>query len=88
MKKELFNAVTDSVSSLFDCNDAVSIKLTIEIIQSFDTDKPNLDPFLLVTFADLKKYVYQYWFAFPALVQKPGWEIDVGGLSPVDEEVS
>ncbi|KAK4047905.1 Autophagy protein 7 [Microbotryomycetes sp. JL201] len=35
----------------------------------------SLNPFLLVTFADLKKYRYYYWFAAPALVQKPGWQV-------------
>lgn len=34
-----------------------------------------LNPFLIVTFADLKKYKYYYWACFPALVQKPGWEL-------------
>ncbi|BGP02783.1 Ubiquitin-like modifier-activating enzyme ATG7 [Rhodotorula toruloides] len=35
----------------------------------------SLNPFLLITFADLKKYRYYYWCGFPALAQKPGWEI-------------
>lgn len=35
-----------------------------------------LNPFLLLTFADLKKYRYYYWCGFPALLQKPGWELD------------
>ncbi|GAA5993413.1 hypothetical protein JCM5350_006869 [Sporobolomyces pararoseus] len=35
----------------------------------------SLNPFLIVTFADLKKYKYYYWACFPALVQKPGWEL-------------
>ncbi|GAA5944118.1 Atg7p [Sporobolomyces koalae] len=33
----------------------------------------SLNSFLVVTFADLKKYKYYYWACFPALVQKPGW---------------
>lgn len=59
-----------------------------EILESFDTDSPNLNPFLLVTFADLKKYVYHYWFAFPALVSKPGWELEGEGMTEVPLEVS
>ncbi|KAK4052542.1 Autophagy protein 7 [Microbotryomycetes sp. JL221] len=35
----------------------------------------DLNPFLLITFADLKKYKYYYWLASPVLVQKPGWQI-------------
>ncbi|CAD6566603.1 MAG: Autophagy protein 7 [Tremellales sp. Tagirdzhanova-0007] len=56
------------------------------ITDSFSDDSPHLNPFLLVTFADLKKYVYHYWFAFPALVSKPGWEISEDGLRNADEE--
>lgn len=41
-------------------------------IQSGSTSK--LTKFLLITFADLKKYRYYYWFAFPAFVAKPAWE--------------
>ncbi|GAA6027462.1 hypothetical protein JCM8097_007874 [Rhodosporidiobolus ruineniae] len=35
----------------------------------------SLNPFLLITFADLKKYRYYYWCGFPAVAQKPGWEV-------------
>ena len=59
-KTALFNAVAD------------------EIWSSIAVDKSTalLNRFLVITFADLKKYKYFYWFAFPAFVTKPAWEID------------
>ncbi|KAH8704698.1 putative autophagy ubiquitin-activating enzyme ApgG [Talaromyces proteolyticus] len=32
-----------------------------------------LASFLILAFADLKKYKFQYWFAFPAIVPQPHW---------------
>ncbi|TNY16924.1 hypothetical protein DMC30DRAFT_420318, partial [Rhodotorula diobovata] len=49
-----------------------------------ETTLADLNPFLMITFADLKKYRYCYWCAIPALVQKPGWEI-VEGWRKCDE---
>ncbi|PCH36981.1 E1-like protein-activating [Wolfiporia cocos MD-104 SS10] len=65
-KTALFNAVAD------------------EIWQSIAADgsTAHLTRFLLLTFADLKKYKYYYWFAFPALAAKPAWEIDDAGWAP------
>ena len=57
------------------------------MIASFEHKSPILNPILLVTFADLKKYIYHYWFAFPALVMKPGWDIDEAGLQHADDQV-
>jgi ubiquitin-like modifier-activating enzyme ATG7 len=44
------------------------------ILASRDTS--SLNGFLIIAFADLKKYKYYYWFAFPAFAAKPAWEID------------
>jgi ubiquitin-like modifier-activating enzyme ATG7 len=62
------------------------VPLTTKMLASFEDDEPNLNTFLLVAFADLKKYSYHYWFAFPALVSKPAWQID-GAFEPADENV-
>ena len=52
-----------------------------------DRSTAQLNRFLLLTFADLKKYKYYYWFAFPAFVAKPAWEIQ-GDWRGASEEFS
>ncbi|KZT18854.1 E1-like protein-activating [Neolentinus lepideus HHB14362 ss-1] len=53
--------------------------------------KKNRDPsllnrFLLIAYADLKKYKYYYWFAFPGFVAKAAWEIG-GAWKAADVEL-
>ncbi|KAH9978355.1 E1-like protein-activating [Russula compacta] len=60
-KRALFNQLSDEV--YWD-----------SIIENHDTSA--LTRFLLITFADLKKYKFYYWFAFPAFAAQPLWEID------------
>ena len=59
LKKESFNDVTKQLITSFSSTDPIT----------------TFNPFLLVSYADLKKYTYHYWFAFPALIQKPAWEL-------------
>ncbi|CAE6510820.1 unnamed protein product [Rhizoctonia solani] len=51
------------------------------------TDPSYLNKFLVLTFADLKKFKFFYWFAFPALVAKPAWEIDSSGWLSAEEQL-
>ncbi|KAH9480647.1 Ubiquitin-like modifier-activating enzyme ATG7 [Psilocybe cubensis] len=55
------------------------------ILKTRDTSQ--LNRFFVITFADLKKYKYYYWFAFPAFVSKPAWEIHEDGWKNAEEEI-
>ncbi|KAG6889088.1 hypothetical protein C0995_003941 [Termitomyces sp. Mi166 len=58
-------------------------KIWDHMIATRDTSR--LNDFLLITFADLKKYKYYYWFAFPAFVSKPAWVISDDWKSASEE---
>ncbi|KAK6904040.1 E1-like protein-activating enzyme Gsa7p/Apg7p [Kwoniella mangroviensis CBS 8507] len=60
-------------------------QVVAKIVGSFKSDQPLINPFLLVTFADLKKYIFHYWFAFPAFVSSPAWRMNQEVLTPVQE---
>ncbi|KAI0721475.1 E1-like protein-activating [Fomitopsis betulina] len=68
---------------------ALFAQVSDEIWKSITVERSTaqLNRFLLLTFADLKKYKYYYWFAFPAFVAKPAWEIK-GDWAGASEEFS
>lgn len=45
----------------------------------------DLNAFLVLTFADLKKYKYYYWFCFPALISQPAWELSSEGFQSLQQ---
>jgi ubiquitin-like modifier-activating enzyme ATG7 len=81
----------NTIEEFKDCNKTALFnqeldKIWESIIQKRDTSL--LTHFFLITYADLKKYKYYYWFAFPALVSKPAWEITESGWKPATEQFS
>ncbi|CAE6461216.1 unnamed protein product [Rhizoctonia solani] len=73
-KSALFNELADELWAAINSDTAL-------------TDLSYLNKFLVLTFADLKKYKFFYWFAFPALVAKPAWEIDSSGWLSAEEQL-
>lgn len=66
-----------------------SLTITLQIWDSIITKKDTslLNRFFLITYADLKKYKYYYWFSFPAFVSKPAWEIEGEGWTAAADEL-
>lgn len=62
------------------------LKMWESIIQNRDTSL--LAHFFVITYSDLKKYKYYYWFTFPAFVAKPAWEIGEQGWRPATVKFS
>ncbi|KAI8143271.1 hypothetical protein BJV82DRAFT_106967 [Fennellomyces sp. T-0311] len=74
---EILNTNTLEDFKKLDKNDLFQ-KQTAKIWQSIQSgdalDRPSvLSHFLMLTFADLKKYKFYYWFAFPALMPTDPW---------------
>lgn len=55
--------------------DAILSQIWSAASGSSPSSAATLNPFLLLTFADLKKYKYYYWLCFPALLSK-GWQVE------------
>ncbi|SCV70577.1 BQ2448_3339 [Microbotryum intermedium] len=63
---------SDKAALLDQLGDEIWQKITSRSAAPYESE---LNPFLMLTFADLKKYRYYYWCGFPALLQKPAWEV-------------
>ncbi|KAF9907923.1 Autophagy protein 7 [Lobosporangium transversale] len=70
---------TNTIEDFKSIDRTALFKMTVDQIwEDITSGKAVLDPsllnkFLLLTFADLKKFKFFYWFAFPALVADPAW---------------
>lgn len=74
-KNQLFQQITDKVNKIqYHCQPLIiptwQINNDIESNEVLNNSSL-LAQFLLLTFADLKKYKFYYWFAFPAFMPKP-----------------
>ena len=47
----------------------------LRAIQSDEDPLRTLNTFTVLSFADLKKFKFIYWMAYPALLAKPGWQV-------------
>ncbi|KAI8890848.1 E1-like protein-activating enzyme Gsa7p/Apg7p [Backusella circina FSU 941] len=71
-KNQLFQHITEKITKAVQTGDALNHP---EVLSSFS----------LLTFADLKKYKFFYWFAFPAIMPQPNPWTTSQKMTPVTE---
>ncbi|ORE09599.1 E1-like protein-activating enzyme Gsa7p/Apg7p [Rhizopus microsporus var. microsporus] len=81
IKGTLINTNTVEAFRTIDKNQLFQ-EATLKIKEAVESGEALKDPkklyhYLLLTFADLKKYKFYYWFAFPAIIpDQDGWQLD------------